>query len=262
MEIAWVAQVDPFRIRRRGDDTNIPAQLFGASVADLVVNDRVLIEKIENLIVVVQKLSSFVPRGALVPLFGIMGFHGSASAIPDGFALCNGQTVNGRVTPNLVGRLQIGASNAVGTAYPVGATGGSEVASLGIANMPSHDHGGAGAAGGHTHGAGTTGTEGGHKHFSGTYTFAFGYEYAGNTTTASTSSGLRVTDIADLTGGGGTNVPFSKGVTGESGSVVGNHDHTIGNAADHTHNIPLQGSGTSFSIRNPYYVMAQMMRVY
>ena len=72
-----------------------------------------------------------------VPVGGIILWSGSTSAIPNGYALCNGQTVNGRTTPDLRGRFVVGAGN---SDYPVGATGGEARHTLTVAEMPSHNH--------------------------------------------------------------------------------------------------------------------------
>lgn len=71
-----------------------------------------------------------------VPVGGIILWSGSISDIPAGWALCNGQTLNGRLTPNLLDRFVVGA----GASYPVSNTGGAAVVALNEAQMPSHAH--------------------------------------------------------------------------------------------------------------------------
>ena len=71
-----------------------------------------------------------------IPLGGIIMWSGATNQIPAGWALCNGQKVNGQTTPNLCDRFIIGA----GGNYNRGATGGSETVALAVANMPAHDH--------------------------------------------------------------------------------------------------------------------------
>jgi hypothetical protein len=78
--------------------------------------------------VTTAKLDSTV-SGALVPIGGIIMWSGVT--IPSSWALCNGQTVNGQVTPNLQNKFIVGA----GSAYAVAATGGSADATL-----VSHSH--------------------------------------------------------------------------------------------------------------------------
>ena len=72
-----------------------------------------------------------------IPIGGIITWSGSASAIPDGWALCNGQTVNGRYAPDLRDRFIVGA----GSQYSVGNTGGAKEVSLTENQIPSHNHG-------------------------------------------------------------------------------------------------------------------------
>ena len=68
-----------------------------------------------------------------LPVGGIIMWSGSS--VPDGWALCNGQTVNGVQTPNLVDRFIYG-SNLVN----VRGTGGSDKVTLSVNNLPSHNH--------------------------------------------------------------------------------------------------------------------------
>jgi microcystin-dependent protein len=84
------------------------------------------------------------------PLGGIIMWSGSESAIPAGWALCDGRTSNGRITPNLRDRFVIGAS---GT-RPVGAVGGSASMNLTVEQLPPHSHrvsGSTTGAGAHRH---------------------------------------------------------------------------------------------------------------
>ena len=70
------------------------------------------------------------------PVGCIILWSGSASAIPDGWALCDGQPHNGRATPDLRNRFIVGA----GGAYQVGDTGGEDKHKLTESEMPSHRH--------------------------------------------------------------------------------------------------------------------------
>jgi microcystin-dependent protein len=72
-----------------------------------------------------------------IPIGGIIMWSGALNAIPAGWALCNGQTSNNRVTPNLQDRFVVGA----GSSYGVGATGGANFVALTVAQLPPHSHG-------------------------------------------------------------------------------------------------------------------------
>lgn len=71
-----------------------------------------------------------------IPVGGIIMWSGSVASIPVGWALCNGQTVNGKVTPNLQNRFVIGA----GSTYAVNGSGGSASVTLTANNLPTHTH--------------------------------------------------------------------------------------------------------------------------
>jgi hypothetical protein len=79
--------------------------------------------------------TSYAGYGA-VPLGGIIMWSGAINTIPAGWALCNGQTVNGRTTPNLQDRFVIGA----GSGYGVGAAGGNAFITLSVSQLPPHSH--------------------------------------------------------------------------------------------------------------------------
>ncbi len=74
-----------------------------------------------------------------IPLGGIIMWSGGTA--PAGWALCDGGTVNGRVTPDLRGRFVLGAGSGSGlTPRSVGQTGGTENTTLTAANLPPHNH--------------------------------------------------------------------------------------------------------------------------
>lgn len=75
--------------------------------------------------------ASFSGNGT-IPIGGIILWSGSPSAVPAGWALCNGY--NG--TPNLLDRFVVGA----GGSYSSGANGGSTSQTLSVAQMPAHSH--------------------------------------------------------------------------------------------------------------------------
>lgn len=75
-----------------------------------------------------------------IPLGGIILWSGATNQIPDGWALCDGRTVNGRTTPDLRGRFVVGVGSLMGDTYNVGGTGGTNKVKLTVAEMPSHSH--------------------------------------------------------------------------------------------------------------------------
>jgi len=66
----------------------------------------------------------------------IIMWYGSESSIPDGWALCDGQTHNGVATPDLRNRFIVGA----GSEYNLSDTGGEKTHTLTIDEMPNHGH--------------------------------------------------------------------------------------------------------------------------
>ena len=67
-----------------------------------------------------------------IPVGGIIMWSGSS--VPDGWALCNGQTANGIRTPNLVDRFILGTDS------DIGRTGGNSSVTLSVNNLPAHNH--------------------------------------------------------------------------------------------------------------------------
>lgn len=71
-----------------------------------------------------------------IPLGGIIMWSGAIGDIPSGWALCNGQTLSGRVTPNLTDRFVMGA----GSSYTVGTQAGFASVTLNALQIPAHIH--------------------------------------------------------------------------------------------------------------------------
>ena len=78
-------------------------------------------------------VSNSVTEKNLVPFKTIVMFAGSETEIPNGWALCDGRTVNGYTTPNLMDKF-IKASNIPNQ------TGGSSTNIITIDNLPTHSH--------------------------------------------------------------------------------------------------------------------------
>jgi len=68
-----------------------------------------------------------------IPLGGIIMWSGPTSAIPDGWAICDGRNVNGYYAPDLRNRFVLGGPSA-------GKTGGSASVTITVDNLPSHSH--------------------------------------------------------------------------------------------------------------------------
>ena len=83
--------------------------------------------------ITVRDTGSFTGYGT-IPVGGIIMWSGSS--VPDGWALCNGQTANGVRTPDLRNRFIVGS----GGEYNVGATGGAKEVTLSESQMPNHRH--------------------------------------------------------------------------------------------------------------------------
>ena len=164
----------------------------------------------------------------ITPVGGIIMWSGAINAIPDGWALCNGQ--NG--TPDLQERFVVGAgatdnTSVAGTGqYAVNAKAGTNSVVLLTNQIPSHNH---------TY-SGTTTTNGNHTHL-----WNYGVE-------------------GDDSGNGGSNNEFT--VSGPPSpkytvmTYAGNHAHTYSGTTS------VKGSGKSHENRPPYYTLAYIMRVY
>lgn len=103
-----------------------PSQLAAVSAASLSVNGKVEITGGSGM---------FVGPGT-IPVGGIIMWSGSADAIPDGWALCNGQ--NG--TPNLSGKFVVGFDSKISDYSKVCNTGGVATVALTTEQMPKHAH--------------------------------------------------------------------------------------------------------------------------
>ena len=75
-----------------------------------------------------------------IPVGGIIMWSGSASDVPDGWALCDGRTANERTTPDLRGRFIVGYDSSDSDYNTVGKKGGERKHTLTTDEMPSHNH--------------------------------------------------------------------------------------------------------------------------
>lgn len=168
-----------------------------------------------------------------VPIGLIAMWSGSADAVPSGWALCNGQTLNGRTTPDLRNRFVFGAG--VGTGFRnVGVTGGSETVTLTVGQLPAHNHrvqGSTSQNGAHTH------TPYGPNH-SDNSASSQGYPANNNHQSFRTSDRGR-----------------DRAVNSDALSTAGDHIHTFDVTSYST------GSGNPIDNMPPFYALAFIMRV-
>lgn len=111
----------------------------------------------------------------IIPTGMIVMWYGSIASIPTGWYLCNGQTANGVVTPDLRSRFIVGA----GSTYAVAATGGSA-----DAIVPAHSH--TITDPGHTH------TYGSSLNWGSDQQSAFDARNTGSFTTTSATTGISI----------------------------------------------------------------------
>lgn len=133
--------------------------------------------------------------GGIIPSGGIIIWSGAATAIPDGWLLCDG--TNG--TPDLRDRFVIGA----GSSYSVAANGGSKTKTLTTANLPSHSHGS---------GSLSTSSSGRHSH---TWACQGGSE---DISVDDGATEYRGTKFANVTSSDGQHTHSVIGTTGNAGS--------------------------------------------
>lgn len=174
------------------------------------------------------------PVGGVIPVGGIILWSGAITAIPSGWALCDG--ANG--TPNLEDRFVVGA----GYTYAVGALGGLSTVTLTQSNLPSHTHtASSGSEGSHGHTA-STGSTGAHDH-------ALHQAQVRND-----AANIRAVSPASTVA---TNTLPMSGTNGA-------HAHTVsvGTEPAHTHTVSVGSTGgsTAFNNRPPYYALAYIMR--
>lgn len=168
-----------------------------------------------------------------VPVGGIIMWSGADSAVPAGWALCNGGTVNGRTTPDLRGRFILGSGAGTGLSpRTAGTTGGEENHTLTTAEIPSHTH--TATDSGHGHGV----SDPGHKH---AYTDPSNGSYQGLNHDSNGSA------VEYPTGNGSWTTENKTGISIDQGKA----------------NITVGGTGGSTTHNNmpPYYVLAFIMRV-
>ncbi len=184
--------------------------------------------------------------GYTMPSGGIIMWSGAVSAVPTGWALCNGS--NG--TPNLTGKFIVMADADSGGTYDVNNTGGANDVTLATSELPAHSHTGSTAsAGSHSH-TGSATSAGGHTHTT-NISFSPDVDYFGN----------NVSILNNGQNGAGSVAGQSTNFTS---STSGAHSHTlsINSVAAHTHTVTVSntGGGGAHENRPPYYALAYIMK--
>ena len=159
-----------------------------------------------------------------VPLGGIIIWSGAENAVPSGWALCNGQSSNNRITPDLRGRFVIGPSSGRG----VGSTGGAETINLTVGQLPAHNH----------NVQGWTEGNGDHSH-----------QLPWNRADDGNGSGASNSDYTGLWG------DSNNTIWGRQSNTAGWHQHFFNKDSSST------GSGEAVNKMPPFYALAYIMRV-
>ena len=145
-----------------------------------------------------------------------------------------------------------------GDSYAPNTTGGSATKTIGMTNMPPHNHS-VNSSGSHTHTA-TTSTAGNHSHTRGSMniTGTMNASWERNTPQITTGAFTQVdgggTNEAEGQGSGAKVWKFdaSRSWTGST-STAGNHTHTVSlSGGNHTHTTNNTGGGTPLNIMPPY----------
>lgn len=179
----------------------------------------------------------------ILPIGTVIMWAGAVADIPAGWALCNGQTVNTNVTPNLVNRFILAA----GGTYAPGVLGGvsslsvsirSEPIALTQSQMPAHNHAIYDPT--HTHAA----SDAGHVH---------GTNAGGPSTQGFGDTGGRVTAYA----GTNTSVGVASITVGYGATNI--QTYNAGSSGAHDHGVAFSLPAASFYPL--YYALCYIMRV-
>ncbi|MBN1137742.1 MAG: tail fiber protein [Anaerolineae bacterium] len=183
----------------------------------------------------------------LIPIGGIILWSGAVDDIPIGWALCDGETVDEIVTPDLRDKFVVGA----GSTYEPDATGGADSVDL----SHSHDYGtlATDAESTHTHDYGTLATdaESAHTHTLSSGNTGSGGSHSHDVTGASSSESSHTHSFSDTSSAGSSHT-HSRTLSTEPCAHGSDHnvvqEVTIGNESAHTHTVSgATGAGSSHS---------------
>ncbi len=205
-----------------GSSGGVAINTTPASGVALTVSGRVKADSAEFGSMNVTTLASTSVSGyGTIPVGGIILWSGAITAVPDGWALCDGS----QNTPDLRGRFVMGAG---GSGYRgVGTTGGAETVTLSVGQLPAHNH----------QVSGTTSTDGNHTHVYNDYYFS----------ECCPSWGWWGSGDSD-----GDNQPRG---TDRTSGAAGAHAHTFNVTSAST------GSGQAIDKLPPFYSLAYIMRI-
>ncbi len=201
----------------------------------------------------------------MFPVGTILMWYGTEANVPAGWAICDGRTLLGYLTPDLRGRFVLGSGAGSGlTTRTAGQRGGVETVTLTQTQIPSHNHTGTTNSDGlHNHTASSS-TEGSHQH---EYEDAYFAEDNGTGQNVfGTSAGndgdnefcWRTRDNKGVRNGTAYNLPLTQ--------FAGSHSHTItvNNDGAHTHTFTTGNTGGSGSHENmpPFHVLVYIMKCF
>ena len=157
---------------------------------------------------------------------------------------------------------------ASGDAYAANTTGGSATKTIGVNNIPAHNHT-VNASGNHSHTA-TTSTAGNHSHTRGNMEITGGINAVWEIEAGANAYGAfyvttagRSNEAAEHPGDGGRSWDFraSRSWTGST-STAGNHTHTLTTTTNgnHTHTTNNTGGGLPLNIMPPYQTVYMWRR--
>lgn len=207
--------------------------------------------------------------GDVFPAGVVVDFAGSAA--PTGWLICDGSAVSRATYPQLFANIgtthgagdgsttfnlpdcrgkQTVGKHSSGTFVTLGATGGAETSTLGIANMPPHNHGGA-------TGTGTTGTDSPDHGHSVNDPGHFHANLNSWVDDSALTNGSHQWGTAGSTVHVSTNLVDSRTTGISVGGATARHAHSVPALS-----IPSQGSGTAFNTTDPYIVLNKIIRAY
>ncbi|MBK3776425.1 hypothetical protein GAY31_20085 [Azospirillum brasilense] len=184
----------------------------------------------------------------LLPVRSIVMWWGGAGAIPANWALCDGRTVNGILTPDLRNRFILGATTDGG----LGTAGGSFSASATTSANGSHSH------------TASTNSTGSHSHGGSTATHTLTIDQI-----PFHDHGVGPAVLGALLGNQhamGSPTPFVNGVnfSGQGGGQ--GHSHSISSDGAHSHSVTVNSVGDHFhsvsvNTTPPYIAIYYIMKV-